>query len=92
MVLVVDAPSEDCLIVISDWTTRGVRLPRFSTARQVSHEEFLTLLTSTTRRGLRGYRVMMNWVEVWKTQFHGNYALNLSNDTASDESRWGTVH
>jgi hypothetical protein len=99
---VADVKDSGSLVVISDWLSRGGHHPDYSKAREVSRDAFLELLAHTTKpgfvgRGYRGREITLLWVDIWRNEYRGHYALDLGGDNDEDHSdfyqnRWTTVH
>jgi hypothetical protein len=97
---VADVRENGKVVVITDWLTRGGHHPDYTKAREVSREVFLELLEHTTKPGFKGrsYRgreITLLWVDIWRHEYRGHAALDLSDDEEhSDyyENRWNTVH
>jgi hypothetical protein len=87
-------------VIITDWLTRGGHHPDYTRAREVSFEEYEAMLVHTTQNGFvgKGYRsraFTLQWVDVWRNEFHGSYALNLDLDedySDNYDDRWNTIH
>lgn len=98
-VWVADVKPDGNVVVITDWIRGNGSYPDFSRARELSHCDFVSLLRYShldkfVCDGLRNRAVPMQWVDVWREDYRGNYAM-LNDEfcgTDCDEERYTTVH